>query len=604
MKDFCFVLAAFLIASNAAVCGDESPPDSPLIRQYKRYELPMPPNDGELVRIGKPCASGAIELGIAPQDRDEAVATVLRGTAQLEIGSRELAPQTVVPEDAKVIFTAEGPFSLNAGPAIAIQLEILGRTSESKIIWRLAQRPRAYWRHPLSIIPSYAPNATRTELLAQHAFLHYVNSLAQKNTDRAHVLKLLREIEKDLPRESYSEFILVDTLEDTLAEPGPSASAIERTICGLTDCSSRPFCEPGKSGDVRLTWDAAGKAVLDAGPAAIPSLIDHLDDHRLTRIASWPFNMSPPGLVTVGDVCREILRDYGCNSSEFVRSARSLEFPNAKAIARRWHKESPVYSETRFLTGLLQTSETLSDPIVALAIRHPATFLDALLSDADLIMRYDIALLSALVADLDAPSERKVSLLEKLLDRLPRRDVSWAFAAMKRLDARKFQSRALAAIANLPSTGRPSSDERIGRLSVLAGTCLNSENDDVWDAAFRYTEECDAALRIEIVVKLSEPHLPDQVRKRQISFYRRLIDDDVVRKDLPEGRTDFEAYQPLVVRNAAAMQLLWLLEGKNEPSGKYLKVREDLSNEEWLQLRENAKAAAAKYLSHAGGTTP
>lgn len=228
-----------------------------LARLYLAYELPLPPKDAKLYRYDSTKSvrpDGPPRIGFAARLKpDGSPDALLVGCAE-ESAYHKFT--TELPPDAKVIAAAEVRLPT------AVQMYLRG------------------WRELAAAV--FVPGDDPERTLALYAVSYWRDQLHRPTTDRAKVARRLGVIRRAEPtaftkdsEEFYDHLLL--SLKPSKAKPG----SVEADIDELLDVSS--VLSGGWCGDDRYA------AVVARGFDAVPSLLDHLSDSRLTRSQSCGF---------------------------------------------------------------------------------------------------------------------------------------------------------------------------------------------------------------------------------------------------------------------------------------------------------------------------
>jgi hypothetical protein len=225
-----------------------------LARLYLAYDLPLPPKDAKLIRYAPsggnfpspPARVGFLLNEARPPYPPEALFGVATDTAYTK-------STTAIEPDPKLVSPAE------VSLPTAVQFHLRG------------------WRELAAAVFVPADDPERT--LARHAVGYWQKQLPDPAVDRAKVARRLALIRRAEPTaftkegdEFYAHLLL--SLRPSEAKPG----TVEADIDELLDVA----------GWREVAWlpdDARHYAVVSRGFDAVPTLIDHLSDARLTRSA-------------------------------------------------------------------------------------------------------------------------------------------------------------------------------------------------------------------------------------------------------------------------------------------------------------------------------
>jgi hypothetical protein len=247
-----------------------------LLVDYRAYGLPMPPKDAKLVRYI--CGGGGVIDGKQQDDcyclgflvkpgSPKEPPTILLGTTKYQpvwpTKPQVIEPERLSPKEAEALPARDrGEWG---GLELAIQCKARG--------WDVLAQ---------AIFESYFKNlpqkkTPRSELL-ETAWRYWYGQLLKPSTDWKMINNRLKAfIEADKSLASPAHLAMLRSLEAALipskAEPGSIAALVDELI----DCKSTDVDVGARASDPRYM-----KLVL-AGFAAVPELIEHLEDDRLTR---------------------------------------------------------------------------------------------------------------------------------------------------------------------------------------------------------------------------------------------------------------------------------------------------------------------------------
>ncbi len=159
--------------------------------------------------------------------------------------------------------------------------------------------------------------------LAYFAWAHWGSEFAKADTDRAAIarrMKTLMETEPKLNTERHRAF-WKDLFAGTVPNRAPAGS-VEALVNELVDLTQSNFAF-GYEENPRFV------NLLERGFEAVPQLIEHHQDKRVTRAYSAPFNNSHGYFHNVGDICHRLLCDY----SQICRVEGQISFSLLQNVA-------------------------------------------------------------------------------------------------------------------------------------------------------------------------------------------------------------------------------------------------------------------------------
>jgi hypothetical protein len=373
------------------------------------------------------------------------------------------------------------------------------------------------------------------------------------------------------------------SLVPTLAKPGSAEAIIDE----LADFSG------GKKPDgLRADPATATDRLLALYFEAVPSLIDHLDDERLTHHVTSGFNNSPTWHRQVRHVVSELLQDIAGDEMKKDWLTRQHGNTVAKEDALAWWGKAKEAGEEQYLVDhVLPTnpeSESPNDLILKrLANKYPKhlpKIYTTVLEDRSHIDTGSLA--TALVA---SPIARnvKIQLLVKAgkhSNLIHRRAAFWV---LKDFDHERFIDLLVQTLEKLPETPA----EPYWRCPEASFACLVGATSEprAWEALTKVAKQVDVGLRMELIQSACQN---EKTKQCQIRFLSSFLDDDSIREEksnpkMFEGPFAEFHYPRLEVRNHAAMTLAWILKIKSEPNPEW-------GEEEWKKLRDQVARETKK----------
>src|SRR5262249_20251666 len=137
--------------------------------------------------------------------------------------------------------------------------------------------------------------------LADLAWAHSKNELVRPDTDRARTARRMKALLAAEPRlDTKANRALLKSLEAALVPTTAKPGTVERLMDDRTEMCNRG--RPYGEADRHYT------RLAHAGFVAVPALIEHLDDDRLTRSVKQGFNV-PTWNMRVKDVVSDLLQE-------------------------------------------------------------------------------------------------------------------------------------------------------------------------------------------------------------------------------------------------------------------------------------------------------
>jgi hypothetical protein len=302
-----------------------------LVKGYKRFELPLPPANAELVRI-KQSVAPYYQFGFrVPPRRPDGVASYL-------IGASDVREAEIV-EPIKPDRTAlEGIELVRMGDLLCLvaQCSIRGQDEFAELLYaRIRERTRC----------------TRADVMGKWGLRIYDvwhPRIWWPDSDRKEVLRFLKEV---VPEGNAD----IRDLERTVAPRKSKPGTVEFLIDDLTDYWHRPEGWVRPAGVPPAEWERGEEAYLklaELGFDAVPALLEHLDDQRFTR--AWSKEPTLNGLlrgassypIRVGHVAGQLLDDLSNGWTEYWMEGEKWGDPKQ---AREWLVEARKVGEEKWL---------------------------------------------------------------------------------------------------------------------------------------------------------------------------------------------------------------------------------------------------------------
>ena len=377
-------LAVLVVVSFGTGESFSEPPEAPLpqwslaelAREYRKYGLPLPPPNAEVVRVylrqfeGSNEEAGGKRYLLAlrvPPAKPGGRPIYLAGDGQRRLWN-------VDPDDVKLMTPDQRGLmfiELDDGHlALIIQCELLGRHDIAQALYRDLRERFAKDDESFSAQVH----------LRQTASSHWIQKINVPGSDRNRIAQYLTKITDDEDDEEKHgrnyDTTLLQRLKATIAPRKSKPGSMEALVDGLSDYSLN-FFPPLRSTDDESCWKVA-----EQGRDAVPTLIDHLNDERLSRGIDWPRGVGWPYRLTVGHLCCRLLDDL---SAHTIRHRPEDTEGNHldPALARAWLEKAQAMGEERWLVehaippeGQGQDDLPMSCPqktiVRAIAAKYPA----------------------------------------------------------------------------------------------------------------------------------------------------------------------------------------------------------------------------------------
>lgn len=566
------VLAAVGVVLVVCACASAQPASAPaprptlahLTQEYQRYGLPLLPPKVQLVRVNRDRYTEhhreepipdrlTLMFRVPPAKPGERVQYVEIGFDG--VGYRDLdyvEPAAV--EDAKPTREAVQGIEIErflAGEwlTLAIQAKVRGWDDFATACYDRA-------REAFGTREEY--QSVQAEL--RHiAWMFWADRLRQRGTDRAEVLRRLDAIRaesKDFQTPRTDQFLaqVKLTLAPRTAKPG----SVEALIDELTEYCSDPF--ESKPRDEASYWKLA-----EMGFDAVPALIKHVNDNRLTR-GSWQgFQIQANGPLTVGHLCSRLLYDLSARSiggGYWEKRGDRLK-PDE---ARKWFEKAQKVGEEKWLLhhavpkdggGVIVNEEGRPETLIVrvLGAKYPARFPGVYRELLNLPARSSewsrLINPAALVATSRLTRAQKLELLDEGLQAADVGHQVLSLSVIAELDPPRFRKSLLDLLRALQVHTWLWKVELV-RVDHLVRLAEASADRSCWDALVGVIKVSDPVTR-SFAMWVLNPALPDRPDPNRVNRIRALVaflDDTAIGTDEIVNSE---------VRDDAAVQLAGLL---------------------------------------------
>lgn len=579
-----------------------------LVKAYRDLGLPIPPADAPLIRFAQNYDSNrdepdkifqlAFQLPAKPGDKS---VSLLIGTEKVAvpIGDKRVAP--IKPEAVNVADVEPAlwcAFSVNAGLATAIQCKIRGWDSLADA---LLQKSVAVTSLPGLSIYNKDDDVPLPpmEALGYVAWAHYGNQLATPGADRATIARQIRILLARWPSlKTDDASAILASLDASLVPSHAKPGSIDAMIDDLLEINTDPMrVDCGEA----YVPDARDKLLL-RGFEAVPALIAHIDDDRLTSGVEYGRGNIPNLNSRVSNFVCDLLEqlagpdDIGKHWLDPERG----RVADKAAVLAWWQKASAMGEEAYAVANVLPpAARNVSGPNQAMLDLITRRYPKHLIGLYKIVLDNRPDLSSGELADAIAKSslerdEKLPILLRAAADKnLERRE--WALNALGDLDPESFVKLYMKTLDELPHTPREPywrcPESRFGGLATLTA------DPRAWDALKRNAARVDIGLRMQLLVPLTYGCCcPNKHPRESMELLAAFLDDgeirDIARNAVRyQGPVAFEEYPKLSMRDFAAMCIASLLKTKLNavPSKKW-------KAEDWSAYRKEVAAAMKREL--------
>jgi len=535
-----------------------------LLEDYKAYGLPLPPKDAPLVRFVPSYAIGEDGKETPNHDLGFLVKPATKDTGPVVLwGAWQSSPTRF--KDVIVVDIQK--------PNQEIGVWAREGWAEDKVVLAVQCKERV-WDSLAQQLFEIGQTTTRGRkpgtVVRRTAWYYWKGELSQPDSDRsvaARHLHALIALSKEI--DTYENRALLKSLDAALVPSKAKPGSIEAMIDDLVDVSSLWF---------HSNPDPRYMRVNDAGFEAVPELIEHLDDIRLTR--AYLSDIHGDGLhYEVRHLVSNLLESLAGDEVEVHGRVMDKE-----AARTWWSKAKRRGEEAQVVAHVLRKGDYFPETgllrIIVKKYPHQLPNIYRTLLDREPQMP-SWGMASALARS-DAPREKKIELFsyaarhEKLYQRTP------ALEELVKLDHERFVQLLIETLDKLPKTL-----EKEGELGIAA---LVKETDDqrAWQALRRAVEKSEALLKLEMLKVVAEPSR-DVRRKQRLALLSVFLDDAsarVVANDPKPFESDYagKGFPRLEVRNFAAMEIAQLLKNNRKPEPTW-------NDEQWTRYREEVRNA-------------
>jgi hypothetical protein len=574
------IIVSGLLLANSQANAEKQPPFEELLTEYKKLGMPLPPDGAKLVRFAtgwrqeeKEYYSFGFLLKKGSKKED---AVVLCGAREITVEDparvQEIKPDLRsltdlfedpgIPGEAKFLkITDYLPLSIQFydrgfNEVADRLLELARKNDERPLKGRLVAEAWEYWKHRVS-----TPKIDRTPI-----------------AEGLHAIILL---DKEL--DTVENRVFVRALDASLVPSKAKQGSVEALIDDLVDFGS----------DSREAYEQKTdrySRIRKLGFEAVPALIQHLNDDRLTRsyrpTTFFNNSITPAHFVTIRALVGELLCD---NAGR--QAAKEWDDPPSKAQVQQWWEVAKRNGEEAYLLqNVLPKEDERIQPdsslIETLALRYPnhlASIFRTVLEKRHDLDTQDLAIAinkSAL------PKEVKIELfsLAAMHKNYHHRCLSLGF--LSELDNRQFSRLLLATIEGLPKD----LDDHYWACAEVRAANLIIHTDDakVWKALETSAKRSEVGLRMELIRLKDYGDLSPQTRQVALRFLASFLDDSTAR-DVVSNKEKFILcaggdYKRLEVRDFAALEISRIV-------GTDVPVNPERTPKEWAKVREKAMEA-------------
>jgi hypothetical protein len=550
------LLAALLATTSAraqpAVAPPPHPPLAEVVAEYKRLGLPFPPPDAELVQIdwdwylgrsGEE-ATGQHCLGyrVPPVKPGERVRYSTVGV--LGVGFRDLG----YVEPATAVETEPTPDALRG---------LLDFSPEYLLTFAVQCEERGW--HELAValyararerFVAEEPDRTIIEEVRFIAWNYWEQSLVAPGGDRAEVLRRLKAlaVEDESFRTPYTDWLL-RAIELTRAPSKSKPGSIEALVDALTEYRQEDFGIGSVASDPASYWKLA-----ELGFDAVPALIEHLGDDRLTRAVCVNIDLRSAHRLTVGHLCSRLLYDLSARTIGAAYSPALGDRLDPAEVEKWFERAKKVGEEKWLLDHAVPSDEALAvvpdgrpETLVVRVIgaKYPARL--PIIYRAMLKKRLEWFWINDFVNEVVAsklPLKEKVALLEEGAAHEDFEHSARALQGLAKLDPTALRKHLLAALKRVKArAGKVEVEgESVRKLRQLVESVDDRAS---WDALLAAAKAVGVESRMNFLREIGPDRPPDErdpKRLERIRFLVQFLDDRDAEADDDGTRTEIRDY--------------------------------------------------------------
>lgn len=526
---------------------------------WRKYKMPEPPADAPLVLLtyqspglvnGKvPPPELALAFQIQPAGEDRG-ATLFDGTRNFDLPANdpdrkiETVKPDDVPEDAiQELYDRGAPFRYSRLFAMGVACWSRG---QKQLARRMVSGSIGMQRTTVrDAVPQ--PNGTTAHDTAGTVIWGYwFNRAFLPDSNRTEIVERLKPaidefecLHGDSEWRPYEYTRLLGELEAALvpskAEPGSVVYLID-SLVELHWSRSGFTSDSWEDRDGEYCVPAPMKLLLLSGFDAVPTLIDHVNDRRLTRSLFHPFFNGTNTPQYVGDHVRQILQALADADIQptWEKDEATGSFRQSEKPLHDWWEKAQKTGEQQYLLECVKARKVRNyyscnadACILVLGNRHPEVLSQAYAEALTNKKFLSFAWLEA-IARSTLEAGVKIRLLEQGTTCWNSFHRTEAMRQIHKLDADRFDELVLKRLQKLDGklngTSPYASDEiQYTLLAQLSGS------EAVWEALLDLARRAEPAMRIRILGRFGSKDDLDLDSNRRLSFLASFLDDEDVR---------------------------------------------------------------------------
>jgi len=568
-----------------------------LLKNYKAFGLPIPPESAKLVRIDTGWRTGdkgeqhiyvlgfLLNPGAEKEQLQFQVGTIrvseVRGYKQIE----DIPPSADIVSEIRSEWSSTALGGLNVGLATAIQCKARGWNDVAQAL--LDKSLNSYAGHHFSLFYQRA-NLPPETALATVAFAHYGDQLSEPDSNWQEIYDHLNAIiasEPTLDTERHKGFMenLKLSLRPSQAKPGTVEALVDSLV---TDPKANSRMH---NRDERLSvYDK----LEDMGFEAVPTLIEHLDDLRLTPYLKQGFNNFPTYHMNVGALASELLQSISGKDLGKDWLRRQQGWNVEKADVEAWWAEAKKHEEEYLVKNALPEDAKIEWPnagvLRALSKKYPERLMEIYRTILDKRPNMQSHPVVTAIAESALPREKKIEILAYAGQNKNLEHRRAAFWELKNLDHPRFVEMLVATLKIIPPT--PEGEYWSCREGAFLQLVMQTKDVRAWQAMLEAAKRADVGLRMEMITPTSEA--PESQQRLLLTYLSNFLSDETVRdinihSEKYEGPIAGDGFPLLSIRNQAATSLSRRLKLDIKPLPEW-------TEEQWTEFRGRVKDALEK----------
>jgi hypothetical protein len=579
-----------VFAACSATAAEPKPTLDELLKEYKSLGLPMPPKEAKLVRERVETQSGKAEG--KPQF---SLSFVLRSPEERKLVTRF----NEIYENVE--FGVPRRLEVSLEPEIANDLY---EDPSRKLFLAIWCHARGWEKRARVLIEQSYKEAKESphKTLNDRAWIYWFNQMSKPKIDRAPVAKRLKElIVGHQDRDTDENRALIKSLDLALIPSKAKPGGVDALIDDLVEFDQDPDAGFPWFGDFRSReGNSDGQVGFQHIPQAfrriarlsfeaVPVLLEHFDDERLTRarhVAAINLSYSDYHY-RVGDLVARLIQGL---AGEDIRSPENDGALQKSEAQKWWDKARKVGEEKYLLEHLVHSVEQIHydelqmQNLYLIHEKYPAHLPSIYRMVLEKYPSIDSEILASCIAQSKIPQQEKLSLFLWAMKHKKAKHRLAALDGIRRLDNAKFVELLVAEIDNAPTELGPPIVDSVPNdnhypFDSLRELTIKCADPNLWRSIEKLGKRAEIDLRIELLQLIGNSFVPKHSIPERLRFLAAFLDD-------PQATPGTD---PVEVRNVAASQFADLLDIEIDVDAKR-------TPEEWAKLREQMREAVKREL--------